>query len=70
MEQLPANAVSLEIIGTDRDKLAGDTDISSLNIEFVPTFIFYESDTELGRIVETPSETMEKDILQILNKKQ
>jgi len=69
MEQLPTNAFSMEIIGTDRDKLAGDTDITPFNIEFVPTFIFYENDMELGRIVETPSETMEKDILLILSKK-
>ena len=69
MQHLPQNAVSTEIIGTDRDKLAGDTDIFSLNIEFVPTFIFYENKTELGRIVEAPSETMEKDILKILSNK-
>jgi thiol-disulfide isomerase/thioredoxin len=70
MEQLSLNeAVSIEIIGVDRDKLAGDLDISHLNIAFVPTFIFYENNQELGRIVETPSDVMEKDILNILNNK-
>lgn len=68
MEQLHSDVFPIEIIGVDRDKLAGDLDISSLNIEFVPTFIFYENGEELGRIVEIPSETMEKDILNILSK--
>ena len=37
-------------------------------IERVPTFIFYRNDKEIGRIVETPNDLLEKDILMILNK--
>jgi thiol-disulfide isomerase/thioredoxin len=69
IDQLPPDIISVNIIGVDRDKLAGNLDISSLEIEFVPTFIFYENGQELGRIVEIPSETMEKDILHILSNK-
>ena len=50
----------------DKDKLAGELDITDYNVEFVPTFIFYNELMETGRIVESPSTTLEKDILQIL----
>jgi thiol-disulfide isomerase/thioredoxin len=69
IEKIPQNRLFVDIIGVDRDKLAADMDISSFGIEFVPTYIFYEEDKEIGRIVETPSITMEKDILEILRKK-
>ena len=35
-------------------------------IERVPTFIFYKNDLEFGRIVETPENLLEQDILKIL----
>lgn len=38
-----------------------------LNIFRVPTFIVYEKDTEIGRIVEFPVETLERDLLKILS---
>ena len=39
-----------------------------LNIHRVPTFIVYENTKELGRIVESPIVSLEKDLLSILNK--
>lgn len=39
-----------------------------LNIHRVPTFILYENDTEIGRIVESPVVTLEKDLASILKK--
>jgi tetratricopeptide (TPR) repeat protein len=38
-----------------------------LNIHRVPTFIVYEEGKELGRIVESPVESLEKDLLKIVN---
>lgn len=38
-----------------------------LNIHRVPTFIVYENDKEIGRIVETPKEDFERDFLNIVN---
>jgi thiol-disulfide isomerase/thioredoxin len=58
----------VEIISVDRNKLAGEIDISVLNIELVPTFIFYEGAIEQGRIIETPTESLERDILKILSR--
>lgn len=37
------------------------------NITNVPTFVFYKNNKELGRIVEYPIESLEKDMLAILS---
>ena len=55
----------LRIIGVDREKTNSETDIQSLNIELVPTFIFYKNENEIGRIIETPSVSIESDMLKI-----
>lgn len=39
-----------------------------LNIHRVPTFIFYKDGKEVNRIVESPKNTLEEDILAICNK--
>lgn len=66
LDDLDYNTNYLEIICVDKEKKAGDYDIFSLNIKRVPTFIFYKDDKETGRIVETPSNTLEIDIYNIL----
>lgn len=38
-----------------------------VNIFRVPTFVVYEKNGEIGRIVEFPAETLERDLLKILN---
>jgi thiol-disulfide isomerase/thioredoxin len=70
LDNLQGSHISIEYIGVNRDKLAGETDISSLGIMFVPTFIFYESNRELGRIVEIPEGTMSENIHKIIRNKQ
>jgi thiol-disulfide isomerase/thioredoxin len=57
----------VEIIAVDRKKAGGDVDVSGLNIERVPTFVFYRNDREIGRIVEKPNSTLEKSMLLILS---
>ncbi len=64
---LTSSFSSLKIICVDREKKAGNLDISDLKIEKVPTFIFSEKGIELGRIVETPMKTIENDIIRILS---
>lgn len=66
MDELSFNYNKLTLICVDRDKKAPGTHVESLKIERVPTFIFYRKKTELGRIIEVPSELLEKDILKIL----
>ncbi len=55
-----------DIICLDRNKTAPDFDNKKFNIERVPTFIIYNGDKELGRIIETPQKSLEEDFLQII----
>lgn len=64
----PAEKVTL--INVDRNKHGKGSEVDSLNIDFVPTFIFYKNGKELGRIVETPYDTFQEDILEIVTGKE
>ena len=57
----------LTIISIDRNKEAGKISVAEMNIEFVPTIIFYLNKKEIGRIIETPFESLEKDLLKIIS---
>jgi thiol-disulfide isomerase/thioredoxin len=60
----------LKIICVDRNKEAPDMKVKEQYlIDKVPTFIFYRGDTEIGRIIETPKESLEKDLLDIVRSK-
>ncbi len=63
----PENKITM--ICVDRDKKS-TSDIDSLNIELVPTFIFYKNGKELGRIEESPKQTLEEDMYAILKEKE
>lgn len=66
LKRMDWKGVPVKIISVDRDKKADTDGFSSLNIEYVPTFIVYRNGIEIGRIVETPKASLEKDILSIL----
>jgi thiol-disulfide isomerase/thioredoxin len=68
MDQLDFNYKKLTTISVDRSKKAPGTNVETLNIEKVPTFIFYRKNTEIGRIIEVPVDLLERDILHILSK--
>ena len=67
LDKLKYNANTIQVYCIDREKTAGDIDISNLNIERIPTFIFIKDGVEKGRIVESPKNTLEKDMLEIMN---
>ncbi|GJM35874.1 MAG: hypothetical protein DHS20C18_48750 [Saprospiraceae bacterium] len=60
---------AVEMIGLDnrpgKTKQGPNGEEKGLNIHRVPTFIFYKADKEIGRIVEFPMNSLEKDIAQI-----
>ncbi len=56
----------VKLICVNKNKKAESIDIEDLNISKIPTFIFYKNGVEKGRIVESPENTLEKDILNIL----
>jgi thiol-disulfide isomerase/thioredoxin len=62
---IPENDIT--IIAVDQSKSIPEETIEKLQIERVPTIIIYKDGKEAGKIVETPIETFEKDILYLLN---
>lgn len=66
---------NLEMITVNRGKRTLQNLQDGFNIQRVPTFIFYthdaktNKDVEIGRFVEYPRETLEKDILKIVTGK-
>lgn len=57
---------NLTLICVDRNKKAAGNEVEKLEIKLVPTFICYKNDAEIGRIVETPKESLEKDLVDIV----
>ncbi len=60
------NDAHLTIIAVNRGKQTTEANVSNLNIERVPTFIVYKKGKEIGRIVETPENTLEEDLWKIV----
>ncbi|HEX2936837.1 MAG TPA: thioredoxin family protein [Bacteroidales bacterium] len=56
-------------IAVNRVKTTEHVNMGHLKIERVPTFIVYNEGKELGRIIETPHQSLEKDLLEIIKKK-
>jgi thiol-disulfide isomerase/thioredoxin len=65
-ENLDFNIDDIKLINVDTKKEAEGTTVSELNIERVPTFIFKRGGEEIGRIIETPDESLEADMLKIV----
>ncbi len=63
----------LEVIAVDNEratyKQSPSAEEKDLNIHRVPTFIFYKDGQEVNRIVESPVETLERDMLSIVQQK-
>lgn len=57
---------NVKIIAVGRDKQGRGNETKNLDIEMVPTFIFYRDGKEIGRIIESPKVSLEKDMLKIL----
>lgn len=57
---------NVKIIAVDFKKAAIGTEVEELNIKRVPTLIVFRDKTETGRIIETPENTIESDLLRII----
>ena len=66
LNELNYDVNSISLIGVSREKQGLSNETEGLELELVPTIIFYIDGNEIGRIVETPVEIMEKDLLRIL----
>jgi hypothetical protein len=68
LNELYYDVKTITLIGVNREKQGLSNETEGLEIELVPTIIFYKDGSEIGRIIETPAESLEKDILQIMEK--
>ncbi|MFA7228460.1 MAG: hypothetical protein WC061_05445 [Melioribacteraceae bacterium] len=66
LDNLGYDQKDLTLICVDRSKSAPDCGVEKMEIKFVPTMIFCRNNVEIGRIVESPKETLEKDIAAII----
>jgi len=66
LDNISFSESNYEIISVDRKKKGFGNEADNLDINFVPTFIFYRNETEIGRIIELPNESLERDFLEIL----
>ena len=60
----------LKIVGVDRDKVVpeiSDEKREELNVNHVPTIIFYKDGREINRFVEFAQENLENDVLKIIS---
>ena len=58
----------LELISVDREKKSNGGETEGMNIEFIPTFIFFHLNQEVGRITESATNSLEIDLLSIVQK--
>jgi thiol-disulfide isomerase/thioredoxin len=68
LESIGYETNKIILINVDRTKLAEGTPTAKLDIKRIPTFIFAKKGVEAGRIVETPQESLEKDMAKIIEK--
>ncbi|BAX79801.1 thioredoxin family protein [Labilibaculum antarcticum] len=58
----------LQMYALDTDKTSPDFDAKANNVTNVPTAIISRNRVEIGRIIESPKLSLEKDLLKILSK--
>jgi thiol-disulfide isomerase/thioredoxin len=67
LDELNCDSNSITLINVDRNKKGLSNEIKKLNIELIPTIIFYKQRKKIGRIIETPYKSLEKDLINITN---
>lgn len=64
--QFPENQIKIYCV--NREKQITEPTLKSMNINYVPTILIFKETIEIGRIVENPIESLEKDLLEIIKK--
>ena len=68
MHQLKFPMSRIELVAANRQNRSFYGEEIGEKIKYLPTFIFYKNNKEMGRIVNSPVETIERDILSIIKK--
>lgn len=70
LDQIGFDENKVSIIAVDKDLYAGDNiDVAQYQIDKVPTIIYYHYGYEAGRIIETPKISLEKDLVDFIQRK-
>lgn len=67
LESLEYDLENMKVICVNTGKTAEGTGADQLDIQRVPTIIFYRENVELSRIIESTQESLEKDMRKILS---
>lgn len=67
-DRLNVQQKNYSLLCVDREKKGFTSEVDNLDIQLVPTIIIYSEDVEIGRIVESPQENLEKDIVRLIAK--
>ena len=57
--------IQVTYIGVNRQKSDTEGAAKVYNLQYTPTFIIFRDENEIGRIVEKPTESIEKDLVEI-----
>ena len=66
LNRLTYDLDNMKVICVNTNKTAEGEGVENLDIHHVPTIIFYREGVEIGRIIETPTESLEKDMAKII----
>lgn len=66
LDYLKYKEKNLTLYCVDRNKKTMANETDHLDIQKVPTIIFYHKGSEIGRIIETPVKSLEKDMVKII----
>lgn len=66
MQMKGIDPAKLRMVGADRNKMSPGGETAQYKVEKVPTFIFLREGLEVGRIVEAPETSLERNMLAIL----
>ena len=70
LEKIGFPQEKISLIAVDRDKKAPNVNLERMGVEFVPTVIVKKDGKELGRIIESPEDSYEIDLIKIVSKKE
>ncbi|WP_133405354.1 thioredoxin family protein [Parashewanella tropica] len=66
IDAINGKQVTVEYIGVDKQKTDPDNISAQFDFERIPTVIVQDGTQELGRIIEQPQQSLEKDLVAIL----
>lgn len=67
LDSLNFDESNLTLVNLNRQKASPGNEEQGMNINNIPTFIFYKNNKEIGRIVESPVQSLEEDLYAILS---